>query len=267
MTRPDPEPSPQEEERVRRLLADARHEAPLPEDVADRLDRVLARLAEEPSEVTSTKAAPSLVGLSGADIDVARRRRRRRATSLLAAAAAVAVVGFGVARVVTGGGGASTGSADSAAGGGGVADSPAPASKSRSTPGPTASKNSADGSRVRNHIRVQGYALAGVPRLRSTDFSADVTRVLRHRRRLAADSLTFKQLSRQSDQADARQEPFTCRPASWGPGRLFPVTYDGAPAVLVERPSAGETRVVDLLQCGTATVLRSITLPVTGLRH
>ena len=39
--------TPAQEERVRRLLADARHTAPMPAEVADRLDAVVRELAAE----------------------------------------------------------------------------------------------------------------------------------------------------------------------------------------------------------------------------
>lgn len=71
---------------VRRLLAEARHDEPLPDDVAARLDGVLADLrAEGPP--------PRVV-----DLAAARRRRTRIRTGLVAAAAAV-LVGVGLSRV------------------------------------------------------------------------------------------------------------------------------------------------------------------------
>ena len=51
-----------EQEEVRRLLADARHAGPMPDDVVDRLDQVLAGLAtdpdEDPDDRDATPAAP-----------------------------------------------------------------------------------------------------------------------------------------------------------------------------------------------------------------
>jgi hypothetical protein len=74
-----------DEERVRRLLADARHDEPVPEDVAARLDGVLADLARQR-------------GTDGTDVVTARRlggghRTRRRWLTGLTAAAALVVVG------------------------------------------------------------------------------------------------------------------------------------------------------------------------------
>ncbi|WP_459970081.1 hypothetical protein [Nocardioides pyridinolyticus] len=71
------------DEQVRRLLADARHTEPVPSDVAERLDGVLADLrADRP--------------LRPAVTDLAAARRRRRVRTMLIAAAAVVVVGLGV---------------------------------------------------------------------------------------------------------------------------------------------------------------------------
>ena len=42
-----PELTPEEESAVRQLLAEARHDVPIPSDVADRLDTVLAGLSRD----------------------------------------------------------------------------------------------------------------------------------------------------------------------------------------------------------------------------
>lgn len=81
----DADPTPAEDQ-VRRLLADARHEEPVPADVAARLDGVLADLRAE------SRRTPV------AD-DLAARRRRRTARNLLVAAAAVVVAGVGISQV------------------------------------------------------------------------------------------------------------------------------------------------------------------------
>src|SRR4051794_5789307 len=75
-----------EEQQVRRLLADARHDQPLPDDVADRLDAVLADLDTQP-------------GGTAPVVDLAARRRRRTARNVLVAAAVVVVAGFAISRV------------------------------------------------------------------------------------------------------------------------------------------------------------------------
>lgn len=106
--------------RIRGLLADARHTAPMPPEVAARMDRVLEGLATERAPVAPV-------------VDLA--RRRRTAARLLVAAAAVVVAGVGVGQVLPhlGGSGddqATAGSAesayDSADGSGGGSGSKAP---------------------------------------------------------------------------------------------------------------------------------------------
>lgn len=83
----DPDLTPEQETRVRRLLTEARHAEPIPEDVIARLDRVLAELAVADGDDTDR-----VVSLAA--------RRRRRAGSLLVAAAAVVVVGIGLGQLM-----------------------------------------------------------------------------------------------------------------------------------------------------------------------
>jgi hypothetical protein len=100
-------PEDPDEELVRRLLADARHDEPVPADVAARLDGVLADLSAEGTP------APPVVPLrrSGGG------RRRRWATALVAAAAVV--VGAATLRAVWPDGAGFSGSSDSASESGG----------------------------------------------------------------------------------------------------------------------------------------------------
>src|SRR5688572_21810095 len=86
---------PADDERIRRLLAEARHTEPMPEAVAARLDGVLAGLSADRTRLGQQGAhedhrAPV--------VDLAARRRRRTAANLLVAAAAVLVVGFGISQ-------------------------------------------------------------------------------------------------------------------------------------------------------------------------
>ena len=61
MSEPTTPPSPEQEDRMRRLLADARHDEPVPDDVVARLDRVLADLRAEAAG-TDTPAAEGSTG-------------------------------------------------------------------------------------------------------------------------------------------------------------------------------------------------------------
>ena len=96
-----------DDERVSRLLAEARHTEPLPPEVAARLDRTLQGLAAE-RRTPADPVAPV--------IDLAARRRRRIAAGLVAAAAVVAL-GVSLPSLDLGGGSDadSAGSADTAA--------------------------------------------------------------------------------------------------------------------------------------------------------
>lgn len=88
----DRELTPAEEEQVRRLLADARHREPVPDDVAARLDHVLVGLAAERGEQAELEASRDEHAPEAVD-ELAHRRRRRLLGSGLLAAAAVVVAG------------------------------------------------------------------------------------------------------------------------------------------------------------------------------
>lgn len=83
-----------EEDVVRRLLAQARHDEPAPPDVVARLD---ARLAELRAERTAPEQAADRAPVT--DLSAA-RARRRRVPALLAAAAALVVGGVALSSVL-----------------------------------------------------------------------------------------------------------------------------------------------------------------------
>ncbi len=228
------QPGPDDE--VRRLLADARHDDPMPADVVARMDRVLAGLAGQavaPEDGLSSDADPSREHV----VDLA-ARRRRRVVGLLVAAAAVVAVGVGMGQLF-GGLGGSDGSATSAAD---RAETGAPRSGARtpvgggagplvSTPSPEAGPD-------------QAPAFADAPRLRPNRFAADVDRA-----RVLAPSLVQPGLG-------------VCEPVAAGAGRRVLVRYAGVPAVLVLRAAGADgSRVADLYACGGRRVERSVTLP------
>jgi hypothetical protein len=84
--------TPQQTDAVRRALRAARHDAPLPDDVASRLDATLAGLVAERASADDPDLAP-VVPL-----------RRRRWPALLAAAAAVTAIGLAGTQLVDRGG-------------------------------------------------------------------------------------------------------------------------------------------------------------------
>jgi len=117
MTERDPHPAeeltPAQAEAVRRLLAGARHDDGIPDDVAARLDAVIADLAAQRGEAPATSEPTR-------EADVIPLRRRRW-PQVLVAAAAVTVFGFGTVQIV------GNSANDDDAGGGATAERDAPA--------------------------------------------------------------------------------------------------------------------------------------------
>ena len=229
---PDEPLDPETEERVRRLLAEARHTEPMPADVADRLDRVLAGLADEPATVGR------VVRLAD---------RRRRAATLLVAAAAVVVAGVGIGGIVHQQGGGGSPSADSAAGG--AEEAPRAASRR-------------DVRQPSDHA-VQGYSASDAPTaalpIRPQHFSDDV---LRARKQTAlASSMDAIEMDGRTNNVFGVVPLGRCREPGWGTGRFVAVRYGSSPGYLVFRTPAGDTQVADLFLCGVADAVRSITLP------
>ena len=223
-----------EQEEVRRLLADARHAGPMPDDVVDRLDRVLAGLATDPAEDTDDdRVATPVVSLAS--------RRRRRATSMLVAAAAVVAVGIGLGQVIGDG-----------VGGGGSADSTAASSESRADRG-------VDGpDPAGGDARVQEYLVVTEPLpVRPEHFSSDVRRIRRNLRSLVVDQTS----TRPPALSSSPPEDDACAADSAGPGALVPVRYGSQRGVLLFGPVRGDSQVVELFACGNPEALRSVTLP------
>ncbi|GAA2141337.1 hypothetical protein GCM10009844_11730 [Nocardioides koreensis] len=235
----EPDLGPEQEQEVRRLLADARHTEPVPADVATRLDRVLADLAAQHGGSPDDEA-DNVVAMAS--------RRRRRVTSVLVAAAAVVAIGVGLDQVVdSGGSGESASTADRAT----VAESGGAGSGSdqgKDEPAPGADS-------LTNSGAAPEQALTDPVRVRPDHFSADVARARQLTHRSAAyyapDVQALKDASGKID----------CTPGDWGSGTFVPVVYDGHRGVLAFRAANGDTQVVDLFGCGGSSVLRSITLP------
>ena len=235
----EPDPTPEQEREVRRLLADARHSEPMPTDVAARLDRVLADLAgqDRTPHDGDEAAAASVTSLAS--------RRRRRVTALLVAAAAVVAVGVGVDQL-THAGFSGSGSATS----------------DKSTVSSDSAGSAGSGDRPQRHrgkVTKQDSLLNGamapetstLVRVRPHHFSADVTR---------ARKLTLRSAELDAT-GEARGNKLDCTTGDWGSGTFVPVLYGGHRGVLVFRAVNGDTQVVDLFGCGSSDVLRSITLP------
>ncbi|WP_168929691.1 hypothetical protein [Nocardioides sp. GY 10127] len=246
---PDRSPRPRRDEQVRALLADAGVDDGVPPEVAERLDAVLGQL-ERGEAVPGPPDPDDVVRL--ADV------RRRRVTRVLAGAAAAVVLGVaagnGIQALRDGAGSASTAASDSSA-----ADREAGAGSRRSSQadaGASALDSSAasvqGGASARKSASSSVLALDDALTVISSDAFAD-------------DALGARKRLRAGDGAEATSAHLgslwqACAPADWGEGRLLAVEYEGDAAVLAFRPSTGDTQVVDLLQCGSADVLRSATL-------
>jgi hypothetical protein len=255
----------EQEAAVRRLLSQARHDAPVPADVAARLDEVLAGLVADEGvddlEIFESDGVGSVVELAGV------RRRRRNAGRLLLAAAAVIVGGVAVGQSLDnagldmGGGGAGEGSS--------LADAPRDADSADrageeaaggddSAVAPEAASSPAPGETALDETYLLDQLDAPLE-LTSDNFAADVQRELGRtaaERRTAADANLDGVAAFTSSNSE-----FVCAAGAYGEGATLPAYYDAEEAVLVlRRPRAGIQR-VDLLTCGTAVQLDSVDLP------
>lgn len=221
----DQQLTPAQETEVRRLLAGARHTEPMPADVADRMDRVLAGLADHPSDTSATAPVTRLA------------ERRRRVVTLLVAAAAVVVVGIGLGQVIsTSGGPDAMQSEDTAAG------------AAEQEPGAAADERDS---------RVTADASEPVTLVRPGRFTDDV-------RRLRGAVTPTEAEGAPAPQVDARGRRLGkagCEPGDWGPGVYRPVKYGRSTGYVVFRPAHGDTQVADLFLCGSDDVVRTVTLP------
>lgn len=255
-------PSPEEEARLRRLLADARHEAPVPDDVSARLDEVLGRL-ESGEDVSS--------GISGTGVLELAAARRRRVASMLVAAAAVVVVGIGLGQVIDlegSGSGEDTSSSEAGAGVAGSSDRAEAPDRSGTSASADEEGDAAQDSRMSSgrtlslQKNTRGVVVLNgrLPRISEKAFVDDVTRL--QQRTVRAGGKPSARLGRLRDAPRPVLRAWRdCAPAAWGEGILVAVLDRNEAAVLAFRSPTGDSQVVDLLQCGTGGVLRTTTLP------
>ncbi|GAB4001693.1 hypothetical protein [Nocardioides ultimimeridianus] len=234
--------TPEREAAVRRLLGSVGAEVPaLPADVAERLDAALTDLVAERSGEEPAGPAEHL-----APVVPLSSRRRRTFAALFVAAAAVVVAGIGVPLLHD-----DTPAQPAASSDTGVSRTPADGVPNAAGPLDDAEHNqvggSADGRTAAEpqSYRAQMDSLLHRPSLR--------TDLLRLRRQIPPDT-TYRSTRVHSAPG------FTCARADFGRGYLLGATYAGAPAVVAFRRPVGSTQVAEVLQCGTGTVLRSITL-------
>ena len=233
--------TPEQDQEVRRLLADARHTEPMPPDVVARMDGVIADLADEPS-----RRAP-VVHLAA---------RRRRVASLLVAAAAVVVVGIGIGQVVdtSGNGGDSDTAADS---GGSSVEDEAPESMSGDAGSGEGADTGAPSARQPDTLTGEAFVAGSkLIQVNPDALSRDLAKVQSYADRadLAAaaptdQSSTYRRVSR------------ACRSGDWGTGTFVPVRYGSQPAVVAFRQPLGDVQVAEVYLCGNPDPVRSLTLP------
>lgn len=255
----DPDPTTADEQ-VRRLLADARHTEPLPDDVAARLDQVLTDLAGERRDAGHTDRSVAVAA------SLAAARRRRTARNLLVAAAAVVAIGYGLNSVdltVSDGDGGSAVTADAGGDAGAVpsgASAEREGSASDELKGDAAAESPGAFEADRDGLVTGSLAYGAPVRLSSDRFGAQVRRLHANTRVMALD-----------DSAGAATDGLMslgrslrpgCPTIGWGAGLLVPARYDGQLGAVVFRKAKGETQVVDLFLCGNDEPTRSITLPV-----
>lgn len=249
--------TPAQDAAVRRLLGQARHDEPIPADVAARLDEALA-------ELSSTQPGAGVSANAHVHDFAAARVRRRNAGRLLMAAAAVLVGGVALGQAIGGGSADQTAaeSADSAiepprAGAeedGASADLAAP--ESQTDPGESLG-DAGGAAGAEQSVPTDGSAFANLALpvfLTEAEFAETVTAVVAMPE-VQAEARGLKDRDLASND--------TCAEADYGPGLLLPATYDGEVAVLAIRMPVEGSRLVEVLSCGTAFVLDAVSVPVS----
>ncbi len=263
--------TPEQDDAVRRALADAGGPVAMPEDVATRIDASLRELASDRAARTGPRAgisenhpeAPAVVLLDSAAL-----RRRRRVRLLFGAAAAVAAVAVGV-NVVSDRQGddvsASKAADSSAAGGAADAQAERKVAPEQAAPDPTPSVAAKVPSASAFPDTASGLnaAVRRVPtdqplqQVRADHLSQDL---------LALQHVVLPDPRNADYTGSALLAPadFVCEPAAFGAGRLVGVQYDGQPAVVAFRVPVGATQAADVLACGTGDLIHSTTIAVAG---
>lgn len=250
---------PPEQEAVRRLLADARHDGPPPPDVVARLDETLASLvAERVSERTAGPAAEHDDRSPGRVVDLGSRRRRVASIGLLAAASVV-VAGVAIGQVLPRSGGDD--SSESSAGGQSdtsLAESPeAGGSSGDSSTGSGSGSDQGGDSGAASEPAPESLKsspatpFAGLPILSTADADLDDQLLA-----LRAEGASRRQQLATLDALRGCEVPRPGRAAA-----LVAAEVDGRTGVVVFRRPVGEAQGVELYVCGEAVPVRTITLP------
>lgn len=231
MTDPDLTP---EQDAVRRLLAQARHDEPTPDPVVARLEATLA-------ELTADRRAAPVVDLSA--------RRRRRAGAALLAAAAVVVAGVAIGQGLPGG----TEQADNASAGD-ATTSQESGDRTFSDDGGQAEPEASVDARSQGAAEAPGVAPYAAALTDGPGLRADL-------RDLQRDEATDGTQSLADTDALVPAEDASCLTTDLGAGRAAWVTFDGDPAGVVFRAPAGGRQRVEVWLCGATGPKRTLTLP------
>jgi hypothetical protein len=231
-----------QQEVVRRLLAEARHDGPVPPEVVTRLEETLASLVSEraaASPTTADRATPV-----APVVDLGARRRRAAGIGLLAAAAVVVAgvaIGQGLPRMEgSGDAGSSVSSEDS-----GLAEAPQGADDG------SAGAGGGEELAPESLKSTQARPEAATPTLSAYDADLD-----------------DKLLALRPDAQDARAERRlvldlmrSCDLEGIGRGDRLVVRLDGETGVVVFRRPDGASQQADLYACGTPVPVRTLSLP------
>lgn len=229
-----------EQEAVRRLLADARHDAPTPPEVVARLDETLSALVagrEAGADHTSDGARAPVVDLAS--------RRRRFASMGLLAASAVVVAGVALGQVLPGGSDDGATSADSA-GGSSAVESPQSQLDSGGTDSEDGSGSSELSESAPQELRSTAPG-AGSPSLSTSSDDLD--------QQLLGLRGTTAEVPLAPDAATA------CETGATGPGRRVLAEVDGQPGLVVLRRPDGAAQQAEVYVCGITDPVRTVTLP------
>ena len=238
----DPELDPEQEQRIRALLADlgtSPDAATMPPEVAARLEETLAELVAKHPMAAETSS------------DVVVPLRRRWAPRAAAAAAAVIVLGVGgvAAANLLGGSNDSTNSstADSSSAGGG------------STAGESLSGSATPTPKI-PPASLPNALQARLPRISAASFDSDVAQLLQRRDAPAGDSAA--QRTHQKDPTKSQLYAASCPgPKASNGTTITPVLYDGPPTALVIHPAQGGQQLVEAWTCGGDRELDSAEVP------
>ena len=250
--------TPEQEEQVRRVLASAPAEGPMPPEVAARLDAALAELVAHRSPAEQDPEAAGPDPEQGGEVVSLEERRRRRWPKVLVAAASVSVLAYGVGVVSGGIGGGSaemsTATSDSA---GADSDNGAAGGRAESEEEAAPLPAERGGAPTDSAVLREQLLSADVVSLRAATLRRDVARVVDAGAVFSTDDAPKDErtdageLTGLLDRVASRCEV----PALGSGDRLSPARLDGRAATLVVRAPTDGTRVAEVYSCGDGTRL------------